>query len=337
MTLSDIRRRAQQLAPGLLLAGTIALASQFISSRYGGPVMLYAILFGIAFNFLSEDPKCAIGVEFASKRILQLGVILLGASVTLGEIAELGWATAFLVIAAVSATLALGWALGRLAGLSSPHAALSAGAVAICGASAAMAIASVLPKTKKSERNLIYTVVGVTTLSTIAMVVYPSLTQALDFSDMRAGVYLGATIHDVAQVIGAGFIVSDEAGEVAAVVKLMRVTLLAPVVFIIALIFSQAGASAEASQRAFPIFLIGFAVLMAVNSAGVIPQEARALLTDASRWAFVIAVSALGVRTSLKELFSLGPRPASVMVAQTALLAALVAAGTYVFSDMLPG
>lgn len=337
MTLSDIRRRAQQLAPGLLLAGTIALASQFISSRYGGPVMLYAILFGIAFNFLSEDPKCAIGVEFASKRILQLGVILLGASVTLGEIAELGWATAFLVIAAVSATLALGWALGRLSGLSSPHAALSAGAVAICGASAAMAIASVLPKTKESERNLIYTVVGVTTLSTIAMVVYPSLTQALDFSDMRAGVYLGATIHDVAQVIGAGFIVSDEAGEVAAVVKLMRVTLLAPVVFIIALIFSRAGASAEASQRAFPIFLIGFAVLMAVNSAGVIPQEARALLTDASRWAFVIAVSALGVRTSLKELFSLGPRPASVMVAQTALLAALVAAGTYVFSDMLPG
>lgn len=321
--------------PGLLLSVTVALASLFISSRYGGPVMLYAILFGIAFNFLNEDPKTAPGVQFASKRVLQLGVILLGASVTFTEIAALGWATALLVVAAVATTIAVGILIGRSAGLSAPHATLSAGAVAICGASAAMAIASVLPQTKESERNLILTVVGVTSLSTIAMVAYPSLTHLFGFSDMQAGVFLGATIHDVAQVIGAGYIVSDDAGAVSAVVKLMRVTLLAPAVFIIAMMFAR-NAGTEATGRAFPIFLLGFAVLMAANSAGLVPDQLREAISGASRFALVIAVSALGVKTSMKDLFEVGPRPVGAMVAQTAWLALFVGAAVMFGAGILP-
>ena len=313
------------------------MASQFIAARYGGPVMLYAILFGIAFNFLNDEPKCADGIRFASKRILQLGVILLGAGVTLGEIAALGVATAALVVGAVTATITIGWAIGRAGKLSSAHAVLSSGAVAICGASAAMAIASVLPQSKDSERNLLLTVVGVTTLSTLAMVVYPSLTHLLGFSDMRAGIFLGATIHDVAQVIGAGFIVSDEAAEVAAVVKLMRVTLLAPAVLAIALIFARSSGNTDAASRAFPVFLIGFAALMIANSTGVIGEDMRAFLSDASRWSLVTAVSALGVKTSLKDLFEVGPRPVIVLISQTVFLAGFVVAGCYLFSGALPG
>ena len=105
MNIVAIRDKARVLAPGLLLCGTIALASQFVATRYGGPVMLYAILFGIAFNFLDTDEKTAPGIQFASKRVLQLGVILLGAAVTLAEIAALGWATALLVIFAVTTTI----------------------------------------------------------------------------------------------------------------------------------------------------------------------------------------------------------------------------------------
>lgn len=328
--------RLRDLAPGVLLAATIALASQFIASRYGGPVMLYAILFGIAFNFLSEDPKCAAGLRFASKRVLQAGVVLLGAAVTFSEIAGLGWATAGLVVAGVAATIAGGFLIGRAAGLPSDHSVLSAGAVAICGASAAMAISAVLPATKQSERQLILTVVGVTTLSTIAMVIYPPLTLALGFSETRAGVFLGATIHDVAQVIGAGYIVSDEAGATAAVVKLMRVTLLAPAVFAIALIFSRKSAGPDAAQRAFPLFLIGFAALMAANSLGLVPSGARTLFSDLSRWFLVIAVSALGVRTSLQDLVGVGPRPIAVLVLQTLFLAFLIGAATMLFADALP-
>lgn len=318
-----------------MLAITIAFASLFISSRYGGPVMLYAILFGVAFNFLNNEPKTAAGVQFASKRVLQLGVVLLGASVTFAEIAALGWATALLVAAAVATTIAAGFYIGRAAGLSAPHATLSAGAVAICGASAAMAIASVLPQTKESERNLILTVVGVTTLSTVAMVTYPSLAHLFGFTDMQAGVFLGATIHDVAQVIGAGYIVSDEAGAVAAVVKLMRVTLLAPAVFVIAMLFSRQP-GAEATGRAFPMFLIGFAALMAANSIGLVPDEFRSVLAGASRFCLVVAVSALGVKTSLKDLFEVGHRPVLALAAQTAWLAVFVGLAVAFGKGVLP-
>ncbi len=333
---------ARALGPGLLLTGTIALASQFVSSRYGGPVMLYAILFGIAFNFLHEDEKCAAGIEFGAKRILQLGVVLLGAAVTFGEIADLGFATAFLVVSAVASTIGVGWIVGRLGGLSSAHSVLSAGAVAICGASAAMAIASVLPRDENSERNLVLTVVGVTSLSTIAMILYPSFTHYLELSDLGAGVYLGATIHDVAQVIGAGYIVSDEAGAVAAVVKLLRVTLLAPAIFVIAILFSKSasgagGPDSGAVGRAFPIFLFGFAAVMIANSIGLLPDGFRDFLNSASQWCLVIAVSALGVKTSLKEVFGLGPAPFAVMGLQTIYLAVFVAVATIAFASALPG
>ncbi len=327
---------ARRLAPGLLIAGAVALSSMFIASRYGGPVMLYAILFGIAFNFLSEDEKCAPGIQFASKRVLQLGVILLGASVTFSEIAALGWATALLVATGVTLTILAGWAIGRAGGLASPHAVLSAGAVAICGASAAMAIASVLPQGKDAERNLILTVVSVTTLSTIAMVAYPPLTHLIGLTDMQAGVFLGATIHDVAQVIGAGYIVSDEAGAVAAVVKLMRVTLLAPAVFLIAMTFARKASSTNAAGRAFPVFLLGFAALMAANSAGLVPAAADDALAGASRFCLTVAVSALGVKTALKNLVAVGPRPIAALVLQTLLLAGFAAAAVILGAGYLP-
>ncbi len=330
------QEKARAIAPGLLVAVTVALAALFIASRYGGPVMLYAILFGIAFNFLNDDAKCAPGIQFSSKRILQLGVILLGASVTFSEIAALGWATALLVVLGVTTTIGVGWAIGRGAGLTRDHATLSAGAVAICGASAAMAIASVLPQTKESERNLILTVVGVTTLSTVAMVVYPPLTHALGLTDMQAGVFLGATIHDVAQVIGAGYIVSDDAGAVAAIVKLMRVTLLAPAVFLIAFMFARKTSGADATGRAFPIFLLGFILLMAANSVGAVPDSWRASLANGSRFCLIIAVAALGVKTSLKSLVVVGPRPIAALVMQTLWLAAFVAGAVFICAGFLP-
>jgi len=333
--IARLTENVRVLAPGITLAVTVALASLFISSRYGGPVMLYAILFGIAFNFLNDEPKTKPGVQFASKRILQLGVVLLGASVTFTEIAHLGWGTALLVVSAVTTTILIGVVIGRAAGLTGPHATLSAGAVAICGASAAMAIASVLPQSKEAERNLILTVVGVTTLSTVAMITYPSLTHLFGFTDMQAGVFLGATIHDVAQVIGAGYIVSDDAGAVSAVVKLMRVTLLAPAVFLIAMRFSR-HADASATGRAFPMFLFGFAALMAANSLGFVPDDFRSVLSGASRFCLVVAVSALGVKTSLKDLFEVGPRPVAALALQTLWLAIFVGLAVAFGKAVLP-
>jgi uncharacterized integral membrane protein (TIGR00698 family) len=313
--------------PGLLLSATIALAVRFVSDQLGGPAMLYALLFGMAFNFLTEDERFAAGIYLASRNILRIGVALLGLRITTGEVLELGWPVVVLIVAGVVATILIGGLIGRAFGLKADQSVLSAGAVAICGASAALAIASVLPAHKNHERNTILTVAGVTALSTVAMVVYPVVASYLEYDNVTAGVFLGATIHDVAQVVGAGYIISDQTGEISTLVKLIRVACLVPVVVIISLITHRSRAESPDRRPLLPWFLIAFVLLVIVNSAGWVPQQAHAMLTPISSWCLLTAVAALGVKTSLKALTEVGPAPVGVMVLQTLLLAALVMGG----------
>lgn len=314
-------------APGLLLSATIALAVRFVSDRLGGPAMLYALLFGMAFNFLTEDQRFARGIRFASRNILRIGVALLGLRITTGDVMELGWPVVALIVASVVATILFGGLIGRAFGLSGGQSVLSAGAVAICGASAALAIASVLPSHKDHERNTILTVAGVTALSTVAMVLYPVFVTYLHYDNATAGIFLGATIHDVAQVVGAGYIVSDQSGEISTLVKLIRVACLVPVVLSISLILHRRRSPEAVKEPLLPWFLVAFVVLIIINSLGWVPVEAHTLLTPVSSWCLLTAVAALGVKTSLRALAEVGPAPVGVMVIQTLFLAAFVIGG----------
>jgi uncharacterized integral membrane protein (TIGR00698 family) len=313
--------------PGLLLSATIALAVRFVSDQLGGPAMLYALLFGMAFNFLTEDERFAAGIYFASRNILRFGVALLGLRITTGDVTELGWPVVALIVASVVATIVVGGLIGRAFGLKGDQSVLSAGAVAICGASAALAIASVLPSHKDHERNTIMTVAGVTALSTVAMVAYPVFVTYLQYDNATAGIFLGATIHDVAQVVGAGYIISDQTGEISTLVKLIRVACLVPVVLMISLITHRSRAESPDKRPLLPWFLVAFVVLVIVNSMGWVSPAVNSALTPVSSWCLLTAVAALGVKTSLKALADVGPAPIGVMVIQTLLLAALVIAG----------
>jgi len=324
---TDFRDTIRVAMPGLLLSATIALAVRFISDQLGGPAMLYALLFGMAFNFLTEDERFAAGIYFASRNILRIGVALLGLRITTGEVADLGWPVVGLIVASVVLTILIGALIGRAFGLKADQSVLSAGAVAICGASAALAISSVLPAHKDHERNTILTVAGVTALSTIAMVLYPLFVVYLQYDNVTAGVFLGATIHDVAQVVGAGYIISDQSGEISTLVKLIRVACLVPVVVVISLITHRSRADSPNRRPLLPWFLVAFVVLVIVNSIGWVPEQAHALLTPVSSWCLLTAVAALGVKTSLKTLTEVGLAPVGVMVLQTLLLAALVMVG----------
>ena len=320
---------SRAILPGLLLSAVIALAVRFISDRLGGPAMLYALLFGMAFNFLADDQRFAAGIRVASRNILRIGVALLGLRITTGDVLDLGWPLIGLLVSGVVATILFGWLIGRALGLKNGHAVLSAGAVAICGASAALAIASVLPSHKDHERNTILTVASVTALSTAAMVFYPVFVSYLDYDNATAGVFLGATIHDVAQVVGAGYIISQESGEISTLVKLMRVACLVPVVISISLVLRHRVASRQRKEPLLPWFLIAFVVLVLVNSSGQVPTEVHELLTPASNWCLLTAVAALGVKTSLKALVEVGPGPVAAMVLQTVFLALFVLAGIW--------
>jgi uncharacterized integral membrane protein (TIGR00698 family) len=212
----------------------------------------------------------------------------------------------------------------RIMGLSRPFGILTSGAVAICGASAALAISSVLPKGEQHERDTVFTVIGVTALSTIAMIVYPLVIAAFHLDHAAVGMFLGGTIHDVAQVVGAGFSVSEETGNVATFTKLLRVAMLLPVVVALSYVF-RAHHVGKAGRQ-LPGFLVVFAVLVVLNSAGVIPPAVLVVLKNISRWCLVTAIAALGMKTSLKAMADVGGRAIALIVAETFFLAILVLA-----------
>jgi len=328
--LSDISVQSlTEKFPGALVCVTIALAATFVSQNYGGPQLLYALLLGLAFHFLMDDTRVRQGVDFCSRAVLRFGVALLGARITLPQIARLGLAPALTVAAAVASTIGFGLLLARLSGRPREEGILSGGAVAICGASAALAISSVLPQSKENERYTLLAVVGVTVLSTLAMILYPFAARGLGLNAAQAGIFFGGTIHDVAQVVAAGMLLSPEAGDTATIVKLFRVLLLVPVVFILALVYrhrvDQDLAGGE-RQRLVPLFLIGFALLVLISSAGMIDEALVEKLSWVSRAMLVTAIAAVGVKTSFQDLGKLGWLPVAMLVGETLFIAALVLA-----------
>ncbi len=313
----------QQVYPGLVAAGTIGLAAAWLGEQYKAPVMLFALLIGMAFHFLYEETKCVAGIDFASKTVLRVGVALLGARITISQIQSLGIMPLATVIVGTGTTIVVGaWAAKRF-GLSRVFGVLSGGAVGICGASAALAISSVLPKGPDSERDTILTVVVVTALSTLAMIFYPMLVGALHLSQVAAGIFLGGTIYDVAQVEGAGYTISTQTGDVATYVKLLRVSMLLPIVFSIALIMRGSGGAGQAKMP-IPLFLFGFVALVVMGSVGLLPKFGVSAAGFVSRWCLVTAVAALGVKTSFAALVKAGWRPALLMVFETVWIGVVV-------------
>lgn len=322
----DIARFRQAL-PGVLICIIIALATTFIADHYGGPTLLYALLFGMALHFLSEEGRCVAGIEFSARTILRFGVALLGVRITVDQVTSLGIGPIVTVISGVILTILFGVMLARLMGLHRDMGLLTGGAVAICGASAALALSAVMPRSANSERNTILTVVGVTTLSTAAMVLYPLISSVLSLTQQQAGVFLGGTIHDVAQVVGAGYMISEETGDVATFVKLMRVTMLVPVVMCFILLFRNAEGSQNNSKiPRLPGFLVAFVLLVIINSLGVIPTSVADGMTDLSRWCLVTAIAGLGIKTSFQKLAVVGWKPVILMVSETLFLLVLVLA-----------
>jgi uncharacterized integral membrane protein (TIGR00698 family) len=320
-------RELRAVYPGLLAAGVIGLAASWLSQHYTAPVMLFALLLGMAFHFLHEEGPTVAGIEFASKRVLRLGVALLGARITATQILGLGIMPIATVVLGVASTIGLGVLASRSLGLSRRFGVLSGGAVGICGASAALAIASVLPRGKDSERDTILAVVTVTGLSTLAMILYPMLALALGLDHVRAGIFLGGTIHDVAQVVGAGYTISPQTGDIATYVKLLRVTLLLPIVSVIALVVARMAPAAKGEAKTpTPWFLFGFAALVAANSFGLIGKPLGEAANDVSRACLVTAIAALGMKTSFRDLAKAGWRPVALMALETLWIGLLVLA-----------
>ena len=291
------------------------------------PSTLLALFGGITLSFLYRKHSAFIaqGVNWSSGFILRLGIALLGLRLVCGDVMSLGWGVLAMIVVAIGSVFLLGVIGARLLGLRTEFGALSGGAIAICGASAAMALHSVLPKHKNSDRDLSLVIVGITACSTIEMVLYPLLGQVIGLNTTQMGLFLGGVIHDVAQTAGGGFAVSVEVGEMAVLTKMIRVSFLLPIVLMVALLFKTKMSSAK-TRFPLPIFLIMFFVLMLGNSLLPLPVMLTDIAAMISKTALITAMAAIGLKTNMRDLFSLGVKPVSLIAVQAMAMAGLILA-----------
>ena len=322
--LSNIYRQSLIAHPGILASISVAVVAVFLNEHYGAPAMLFALLLGLSFKFLSEEGPCVSGITLSSTTILRFGVALLGFRITGEQIVALGPSAILFVIAYVTIILMLGLMLARFFDLDWRLGLITGGAVGICGAAAAMTISALLPKNEETTRWTLFTVVGVTSLSTLAMIIYPILTKFLSLNPQETGFFLGATIHDVAQVMGASYAVSDIVGNTAALTKMMRVAMLAPASFAIALALTRHAGAAVSLKKSLPWFVVLFAIFAAFNSFGFVSIQLGEFLSAASRWCLIIGIAAMGMRTSFKEVLSIGPRAIALLCIETVVLGLIV-------------
>ena len=328
----------RRLLPGLLLSSLVAAgavtAAPVVASIAPIPAMVIALIIGIALNPLARRPLFQSGIVFCLKTILRWAVALLGLRIALGEVAALGWSTAILVIASMVATLGAGFLLARVFALERAYGALAGAGTAVCGASATLATSIVLPEYKGKETDVAFVVVAVNALSTLAMVLYPLICVGLGFDPQTTGVMLGATIHDVAQVVGAGYAVSETAGNTAVIVKLFRVFLMLPLVLVIGWLFARRAVTTAAARIPIPVFALVFVGLCVLNSiAAAVPAmtpiftQIKAPLIEASTWGLLIAISALGLGTSPTAIAALGWRHVATVIGTTLVILVMVTAG----------
>jgi uncharacterized integral membrane protein (TIGR00698 family) len=259
---------------------------------------------------------------------------LLGLRIALSDIVALGLTSALLVVGAMVVTVLTGFLLARLQGQEPGYGALAGVATAVCGASAALATSTVVPNYPGKQADIAFVVVSVNALATVAMIVFPPLCHWLGFDSQATGIMLGGTIHDVAQVVGAGYSVSEAVGNTAVIVKLFRVFMLLPCVLAVGGYFTAKGAMHGNAKVPVPVFALVFLALCLFNSAmSLAPaldplyHPVRAGLIEVSTWGLLIAIGALGLGTSISAIVALGWRHILTVLGTTAVIFVVVTGG----------
>jgi uncharacterized integral membrane protein (TIGR00698 family) len=321
----------RKVAPGTAVCAVVAAFAYFIDKRglthfeaLFIPPLIITLAIGMAMQPLSGKAALKAGIEFSGRTVLRIGVALLGARLTLGQLVEGGALPVVIALTAVGCTIVFGAWAAKLFGLSRNFGFLTGCATGVCGAAAAMATSAVLPKHENSDRDLAFTVMGVNFISTITMVVYPPLHTALGFSNFETGVFLGGAIHDVAQVAGAGQTLGPTVLSDAIITKLLRVAFLLPAVTGIAWWVARSGQTAGDARPSPPVFLFGFLALAALNSLGLVPADVRDAITQVSSFLIILAIAALGMKTSLLALARIGMAPVMLLVVETLFIGLLV-------------
>jgi uncharacterized integral membrane protein (TIGR00698 family) len=308
-------RRAFAVLPGLLMASTVAASAYWLRELPGlsafSPLIL-AILIGTAFHNVVGTPAVAkAGVAFSMRRLLRCGIILLGFQLTVSQIVEVGHRGFLIIATTLAATFVFTIWMGRVLGVERKLTQLIAAGTSICGASAVIATNTV---TNGDDEDVAYAVACVTIFGSIAMFAYPLLPTLLHLDPHAFGLWSGASIHEIAQVVAAAFQDGKTAGEFGTIAKLSRVMLLAPVVIVLGWVASRRApgdvSASAASRPPMPWFVLGFIAVAGLNSVVSIPAADRAWIATVTTFLLSVALAAMGLETDIRKLAARGIRPA---------------------------
>ena len=313
----------QQSAPGLTLVAGATTAALWINAVTNLSAGAIALGFGLCFGNISlGSGRAQVGLTFSSRRLLRVGVVLLGFRLSISELRQsMNWLDALMVVTLVSLTL---WGVGRVCkafGLSPDFGRLLGVGYAVCGVSA---IAAVKPLTKAEEEEVAYAVGVVTLFGTLSMACYPVIGAIANLAPETFGWWAGSAIHDVAQVVATATMRGDEALETAVVIKLGRVALLGPIlVFVSMKTRGRANSERSAAVKAIPLFVVGFILAVVARSIEILPIGTLELLDDMRKIFLTAAMVGVGALVKLRSLVSMGRGPLNAGFISWLLLAGI--------------
>ncbi|MDO5124467.1 MAG: YeiH family protein [Eubacteriales bacterium] len=311
-------RIIKKYAPGILLALLIAAVSKWLESLL--PIHLIgasviALFIGMLINHFWHPEWLKPGLAFTSKKLLKFAIILLGLSLNIITVIDVGKMSLIVMVFTLLTCFGVGYFVGKILKLNWKTSNLISAGTGICGGSA---IAALAPVIDADDMDVAYAMSATFIFDMVMILLFPFMGQWLGLSDEAYGLWAGTAVNDTSSVVAAGFAYSEAAGEFATMVKLTRTLSIIPVVLIFAFINTrlkqkQPGAVKEKTKvkftKLFPWFILGFLGLTAINSTGIIPEIVSTGAKETSKFIMVSALAAIGLNTNFKKMAKSGARP----------------------------
>lgn len=307
--------KVKNYIPGILLTVVFALLGKLLSGFIPHGLIspsVFGLLLGMAFNpYIANNKSVASGIKFVSKKVLKFSIILMGVSLNIYQVAEVGKYSLFVMCFTLFTAFFFGHLLGKAFNMNWKLSSLISAGTGICGGSA---IASIAPTIEAENSDVAYAISATFIFDIVMVILFPIAGRYFGMSDLGYGLWAGTAVNDTSSVVAAGYAFSEAAGNFAIIVKLTRTLSIVPVVLIFSVINSKSKHNGEAAKKVdvksiFPWFILLFLVVVGINSTGVIPATTATSITTISKFLMIMSLSAIGLSTNFKEMSKSGFLP----------------------------
>ena len=314
MTIKNLKLYTLENYSGFVLATGLAAASVFLVNNIpyihvGSSII--ALLLGMALrSTLGVQDIYIPGLNLVSKKVLRIGIILLGTGLNFSQLLGVGKYSLFVMFFTLIAAFGSGYVFGKMFGIHWKLSSLISAGTGICGGSA---IAALSPIIESNDSDFAYAISATFIFDIVMIMLFPILGNMMGLSDMAFGLWTGTAINDTSSVVAAGYAYSDRAGDFATIVKLTRTTAIVPIAIIFSIISARLNRRDSAEKvsikKLFPWFILWFIFASILNTLGLISPEIQGLFKSISKFSMIMALGAIGLKTDLKKMLNSGVEP----------------------------